>query len=151
MEPEENKMGKCKDFTWETKLFSCLCNGFHFLQVSKDKEVEENGQIFKNTYLEITCYPQTFKDKLKAIWEIVRNGRYNISEDIMLDEKTELELIEFLQKDLVLYDKKELLENRLKVLEKEVEETKLEIEKIEHPMFCADKDGNITLAEKEQQ
>ena len=72
----------------ETLLFRCRCKSFEFVVI---------GRYDDETYITISSYPKSFKDKLKVIWwTLIGKETPYMSDEILLDKEDIKELREWL-------------------------------------------------------
>ena len=74
-------------------LLQCSCSSFEFLEFGW---FDDDPKTF---YVSITVYPKTWKEKLQAIWRILRGARYGISDEVLVEAKEIRRLIKWLTKE----------------------------------------------------
>ena len=73
----------------DTIIIECRCNGFEFVKF---------GKYDDETYITISSYPKTFKEKLKVIWRTIIGAEVPyMSDEILLSKQDVKELINFLK------------------------------------------------------
>ena len=74
-------------------LLRCKCNSFEFLEFGW---FDDDPKTF---YASITVHPRTWKEKLQAIWRVLRGARYGISDEVLVEAKEIRRLVKWLAQE----------------------------------------------------
>lgn len=84
-----------KEISEEHLLIKCDCGYFpEFMELGW---FNDEPKIF---YLGYTYRPKTVKEKLKAIWKIIKGSNYGISDEVLINDKQAKKLINWLKERL---------------------------------------------------
>lgn len=73
-------------------LIRCTCHG-HILEIERDDEFGEYYVFIWGNHIQF----HTFKDKLKLIWDLIRN-RNVLNSDVVITKEDAVKLVKFLNK-----------------------------------------------------